>query len=1050
MGYNRWAGPHHGGPSGAAQSALPGAASRASSTSISSDSGGMRLQHPSYRSSSYGTANGTTGGPHAQNSGQRQQQVPSQRSSSISGAMQAAPNHPSPANGHSISSGHHHSNQSSSNDNNSSANNTDGVGSTSVQQQYMPNRLNGEWQSNKDMEKRREMIQHIVRLLKQKDKNASQEWLNKLPQMVKQLEVSLYRSAPSFEAYADISTLKHRLQLLAMEIAKKTQKGGSTPPGGHSSTTGGPSPSNSASSLLPSQQQRGRAGMMSGVTSSAPSRQGNQVININEINPMMGGADSGGSSQQQPYGSSTSSSLQHQSPRSSSHGPQHQRPSNSSGSSRRRQQQPMSDAEREAIVRTKHKQQRLLLLHHASKCPHEDGRCPVTNHCADMKRLWKHMARCTDTNCQVSHCFSSRSILSHYRKCTDSNCKACGPVREMVRRSGPNAVNPSLSGRTSTPTSSHGGAYYSQSSSSSQPQGMLGSMRQPTSTPSQQQHSSSTVQRSASSDQYQSLRAPSTNHEPTSKSRLRHKQQRLLLLRHASKCSYKDGQCPVTPLCGGMKRLWKHISDCKDQKCKVQHCMSSRYVLSHYRRCKDTRCPACEPVREVIRRQAKAEVSNKAGAAQYEAVLLNNALGEMPGLPPAGSSPYGAPSSSDSIHQPPNKRARTQERVGANRAIVPAGGTGMAAAAAVVSSSTSIRSTTPGEKAPESRKATKVEDVSSFSLINSFTVEQIEAHLASLNRTVQLPPAKLKATCLDLLKALIQHEHGWVFNSPVDPVELGLPDYPDIIKKPMDLGTIQKKLDRGDNGQYHSLDDFCGDVHLTFDNAILYNEEGSVVHNMAQELKDMFTRLQTKLLADLKKEEEDRRKNERACSLCGCEKLLFEPPVHFCNGMNCTSKRIRRNSHYYVGGGGQYFWCNQCYNDLDGNIPIEVGDLTMEKGELMKKKNDEVHEESWVQCDTCERWIHQICGLFNARQNKEHKSEYNCPSCLLKKRKQETRPPTQSSNNLPGAENLPRTKLSQRLESHVRSRLDGKIQSLIKEKVERDVRNISSIYDVCV
>ena len=269
----------------------------------------MRLQHPSYRSSSYGTANGTTGGPHAQNSGQRQQQMPSQRSSSISGAMQAAPNHPSPANGHSISSGHHHSNQSSSNDNNSSANNTDGVGSTSVQQQYMPNRLNGEWQSNKDMEKRREMIQHIVRLLKQKDKNASQEWLNKLPQMVKQLEVSLYRSAPSFEAYADISTLKHRLQLLAMEIAKKTQKGGSTPPGGHGSTTGGPSPSNSASSLLPSQQQRGRAGMMSGVTSSAPSRQGNQVININEINPMMGGADSGGSSQQQPYGSSTSASV---------------------------------------------------------------------------------------------------------------------------------------------------------------------------------------------------------------------------------------------------------------------------------------------------------------------------------------------------------------------------------------------------------------------------------------------------------------------------------------------------------------------------------------------------------------------------------------------------------------------------------------------------------------------------------------------------------------------------------------------------------------------
>ena len=62
-----------------------------------------------------------------------------------------------------------------------------------------------------------------VQLLKQKE-NASPEWLTKLPQMVKRLEVSLYQSAPSFEAYSDTSTLKTRLQQLAMEIAKKTQQ----------------------------------------------------------------------------------------------------------------------------------------------------------------------------------------------------------------------------------------------------------------------------------------------------------------------------------------------------------------------------------------------------------------------------------------------------------------------------------------------------------------------------------------------------------------------------------------------------------------------------------------------------------------------------------------------------------------------------------------------------------------------------------------------------------------------------------------------------------
>ena len=67
---------------------------------------------------------------------------------------------------------------------------------------------------------------------------------------------------------------------------------------------------------------------------------------------------------------------------------------------------------------------------------------------------------------------------------------------------------------------------------------------------------------------------------------LRHQQQRLLLLRHAAKCPHENGKCPVTPHCAGMKRLWKHIADCKDQKCLVPHCVSSRYVLSHYHRCK--------------------------------------------------------------------------------------------------------------------------------------------------------------------------------------------------------------------------------------------------------------------------------------------------------------------------------------------------------------------------------------------------------------------------------------------------------------------------------
>jgi E1A/CREB-binding protein len=313
------------------------------------------------------------------------------------------------------------------------------------------------------------------------------------------------------------------------------------------------------------------------------------------------------------------------------------------------------------------------------------------------------------------------------------------------------------------------------------------------------------------------------------------------------------------------------------------------------------------------------------------------------------------------------------------------------------------------------------------SLLNSLTTEEIELHLASLHKAVQLPPAKLKAKCGEVLKGLQSHNHGWVFNTPVDPVELGLPDYFEIIKKPMDLGTVSKKLD---NGAYHFITEFAADVKLTFDNAMTYNEEGSVVHDMAKELMIKFLADYKKLMAQLEAEDREARRNDRACTLCGCEKLLFEPPVFFCNGMNCQSKRIRRNSHFYVGGNGQYFWCNQCHNELDGSIPIELGDISIMKNDLKKKKNDEVHEESWVQCDECESWIHQICGLFNTRQNKEHHSKYFCPKCLIRRRKSGVPP----SPRPPSAADLPRTKLSEYLERHIHCKVAEKKAQLVQDR----------------
>jgi E1A/CREB-binding protein len=96
---------------------------------------------------------------------------------------------------------------------------------------------------------------------------------------------------------------------------------------------------------------------------------------------------------------------------------------------------------------------------------------------------------------------------------------------------------------------------------------------------------------------------------------------------------------------------------------------------------------------------------------------------------------------------------------------------------------------------------------------------------------------EVKNECLEVLKVLQQHTYGWLFISPVDPVTLGIPNYFDIIKQPMDLGTIKEKLIRGD---YHSIEAFQADVFRTFDNALTYNGEDSDVGKVAEELKQTF------------------------------------------------------------------------------------------------------------------------------------------------------------------------------------------------------------------
>ena len=71
--------------------------------------------------------------------------------------------------------------------------------------------------------------------------------------------------------------------------------------------------------------------------------------------------------------------------------------------------------------------------------------------------------------------------------------------------------------------------------------------------------------------------------------------------------------------------------------------------------------------------------------------------------------------------------------------------------------------------------------------------------------------------------------HKWAgpFLQPVDPIKMNLPDYNDVVKEPMDLGTIQRRIE---TQQVKTKEEFALLMRLVFSNACLYNKPESDVY----------------------------------------------------------------------------------------------------------------------------------------------------------------------------------------------------------------------------
>ena len=80
-----------------------------------------------------------------------------------------------------------------------------------------------------------------------------------------------------------------------------------------------------------------------------------------------------------------------------------------------------------------------------------------------------------------------------------------------------------------------------------------------------------------------------------------------------------------------------------------------------------------------------------------------------------------------------------------------------------------------------------------------------------------------------LLRAVNEHADSWPFKEPVDGSEV--PDYYKIIKDPIDLKTMGKRLDS--EVFYLTFDSFVAEMRRMFSNARTYNAPDTIYYKIA-------------------------------------------------------------------------------------------------------------------------------------------------------------------------------------------------------------------------
>ncbi|ONK79213.1 uncharacterized protein A4U43_C01F4070 [Asparagus officinalis] len=180
-------------------------------------------------------------------------------------------------------------------------------------------------------------------------------------------------------------------------------------------------------------------------------------------------------------------------------------------------------------------------------------------------------------------------------------------------------------------------------------------------------------------------------------------------------------------------------------------------------------------------------------------------------------------------------------------------------------------------------------------------------------------------------------------------------------------------------------------------------------------------------------------KDENNCSLCESGEIPFKIQPTFCKRCdaritpNTLCYRERNINSIYDGTYAYLYYCRKCKNkeNLSGGDPTRIG-----------------HNEPWVSCNSCGRWLHQICTLFNEKKDESGQADHTCPECYLRAI-QGVNHTKLGHNEILEAKNLPRTKLSDHIEQWLSRKLEEDRQKRAA-KLGKNINEVPAAEDLVV